>query len=218
MAIDDNETYGLTGAQVKDLASKVKSKADLLSLALVATSGDYVDLINTPTIPAAQIQSDWSQTTTTAKDYIKNKPTIPTVNNATLTIQKNGSNVQTFTANSSTNKTANIGVPTRVSLYSGGNYQTSSCTLSQAPSNFQYLLIEIIDNDGNCTAKLVPSNATRFSNFESGYASGIYVKVAGWTISGSKITRSFSTESYNFNAPSDSVVQGVRAVYGVKGL
>ena len=28
-------------------------------------------------IPAAQIQSDWNQTNSTAKDYIKNKPTIP---------------------------------------------------------------------------------------------------------------------------------------------
>lgn len=35
-------------------------------------------------------------------------PTVPTVNDATLTIQQNGNNVQTFTANSSTNKTANI--------------------------------------------------------------------------------------------------------------
>lgn len=37
-------------------------------------------------------------------------PTIPTVNNATLTIQKNGTNVQTFTANASSNATANITV------------------------------------------------------------------------------------------------------------
>ena len=36
--------------------------------------------------------------------------TIPTVNNATLTIQKNGTNVNTFTANSSSNVTANITV------------------------------------------------------------------------------------------------------------
>lgn len=56
------------------------------SLATVATSGDYDDLLN--------------------------KPTIPTVNNATLTIQKNGVDVQTFTANQSTNATANITVPT----------------------------------------------------------------------------------------------------------
>lgn len=40
---------------------------------------------------------------------------IPTVNNATLTIQKNGSNVATFTANSATNATANITVPTKTS-------------------------------------------------------------------------------------------------------
>ena len=40
---------------------------------------------------------------------------IPTVNNATLTIQKNGTDVATFTANSSTNQTANITVPTAIS-------------------------------------------------------------------------------------------------------
>ena len=62
---------------------------DSNNLATVATSGSYTDLTNTPTIP--------------------------TVNNATLTIQKNGTNVQTFTANSSTNATANITVPTKVS-------------------------------------------------------------------------------------------------------
>ncbi|MFA6897252.1 MAG: hypothetical protein WCQ96_03130 [Patescibacteria group bacterium] len=38
---------------------------------------DYNNLENTPTIPAAQIQSDWNQTNNTALDYIKNKPTIP---------------------------------------------------------------------------------------------------------------------------------------------
>lgn len=40
---------------------------------------------------------------------------IPTVNNGTLTIQKNGTNVQTFTANQSGNATANITVPTKTS-------------------------------------------------------------------------------------------------------
>lgn len=40
---------------------------------------------------------------------------IPTVNNATLTIQKNGSTVKTFTANASSNVTANITVPTATS-------------------------------------------------------------------------------------------------------
>ena len=37
---------------------------------------------------------------------------LPTVNNGTLTIQQNGSNVATFSANQAGNKTANISVPT----------------------------------------------------------------------------------------------------------
>lgn len=40
---------------------------------------------------------------------------IPTVNNGTLTIQKNGTKVQTFTANQSSSVTANITVPTKAS-------------------------------------------------------------------------------------------------------
>jgi hypothetical protein len=36
-------------------------------------------LSNKPTIPAAQIQSDWTQADNTKKDYIKNKPSLATV-------------------------------------------------------------------------------------------------------------------------------------------
>ena len=46
---------------------------------------------------------------------LDNLPTIPTVNDATLTIQKNGVDVETFTANASSNVTANITVPTKTS-------------------------------------------------------------------------------------------------------
>ena len=55
-----------------NIIAKIKAK-----LATVATTGSYNDLSNKPSIPAAQIQSDWNQTSTTAKDFIKNKPTIP---------------------------------------------------------------------------------------------------------------------------------------------
>jgi len=82
MAIDDNTSYELTGAQVKDLANKIKAKADSSSLATIATTGNYNDLTN--------------------------QPTIPTVNDATLTIQQNGTTVGTFTANQSTNTTVNL--------------------------------------------------------------------------------------------------------------
>ena len=56
------------------------------SLSTVATTGSYSDL--------------------------SNKPTIPTVNNKTITIQKNGTTVDSFTTNASSNKTINITVPT----------------------------------------------------------------------------------------------------------
>ncbi len=59
------------------------------------------------------LSSDDVATVATSGSYndLTDKPTIPTVNNATLTIQKNGTTVQTFTANASSNKTANIQVP-----------------------------------------------------------------------------------------------------------
>ena len=121
------------------------------TFATVATSGDYGDLLNTPTIPSAlgdlsnvtiSSPSDgqvlkydgvnqvwingsagsstvaWSDVTgkpnfatvATSGDYgdLLNTPTIPTVNDATLTIEKNGTSVGTFTANASSNAIINI--------------------------------------------------------------------------------------------------------------
>lgn len=58
-----------------------------------------------------------SDITLTAQDVgaLPDSTVIPTVNDATLTIQKNGVDVATFTANSATNETANITVPTKTS-------------------------------------------------------------------------------------------------------
>ena len=157
-------------------AEKAQARRNI-GLAEVAHTGDFNDLINRPPVVTGQAQADWLQTNETAADYIKNKPTIgsavltlqknastietfsanatsdkicnievptktselqndsgfitsaalPTVNDATLTIQKNGSTVQTFTANSSSNKTANIEVPTKVSeLQNDSGFITSS--------------------------------------------------------------------------------------------
>lgn len=63
-----------------------------------------------------------------------NQPTVPTVNDATLTIQHNGTTVQTFTANQSTNATANIIVPTQFSDLSGtvGTSQIADDTVAWA--------------------------------------------------------------------------------------
>lgn len=45
-------------------------------LAPVATSGDYEDLTNKPTIPAAQVQSDWDEADNTEPSFIRNKPSL----------------------------------------------------------------------------------------------------------------------------------------------
>ena len=58
---------------------------------------------------------------------LDNLPTIPTVNDAVLTIQKNGVDVQTFTANASSNVTCNITVPTKTSdLTNDSNFVDTS--------------------------------------------------------------------------------------------
>jgi len=47
-------------------------------LATVASSGKYTDLTGQPTIPAAQV-CNWTETNTTAADYITNKRALAAV-------------------------------------------------------------------------------------------------------------------------------------------
>jgi hypothetical protein len=90
-------------------------------LATVATSGSYNDLSNKPTIPAAQVNSDWNAnsgvaqilnkptlaTVATSGSYndLSNKPTIPTVNNPTITITQGGITKGSFTLNQASGDT-----------------------------------------------------------------------------------------------------------------
>lgn len=94
-------------------------------LAAVATTGDYTDL--------------------------RNKPTIPSVNDATLTVQKNGTSVGTFTANSSTNKTINITVPTQASDISALPASTKyAASLDLSINSSTYVVTgQLKDQDGN---------------------------------------------------------------------
>ena len=65
-----------------------------------------------------------SATNTVPYEFVSNKPTI---GNATLTIQKNGATLDTFTANATDNKSINITVPTNTNeLDNGAGYQTAS--------------------------------------------------------------------------------------------
>lgn len=63
-------------------------------------------------------------------------PTAPTVNDGVLTIQKNGSTVETFSANASSNKTANISVPTKTSDLSNDSNFLSDASYVHTDNNF----------------------------------------------------------------------------------
>lgn len=80
------------------------------------TSGGYTELNGSLYLPKASeitVSSETDSSNIALSTYIQSLiPSQATVNNATLTIQKNGTTVQTFTANSATDKTANITVPT----------------------------------------------------------------------------------------------------------
>ncbi len=107
MPIKRSVTYVESGKQeLQPLVNEAKewalrAEAAYATLAPVATSGSYNDLTD--------------------------KPVIETVNNAVLTIQKNGEAVGTFTANAATNATANITVPTNTNeLTNGAGFITSA--------------------------------------------------------------------------------------------
>lgn len=95
------------------------------------------------------VQSDWNATS--GDSFIKNKPTIPTVNNGTLTIQKNGTNVATFTANQSGNSTANLIIPTSASDVSALPDTTKyGASLSLTMNTTTYVLTaQLKDQSGN---------------------------------------------------------------------
>ena len=73
----------------------------------VADAVEWTNVLNKPNFSTVATSGSYND--------LSNKPTIPTVNNGTLTIKKNGTNVATFTANQSSNATANITVPTKTS-------------------------------------------------------------------------------------------------------
>ena len=118
---------------------------DLINKEFISISGDSneidttfteastrVNIVTGETMPTilGKIKKFFSDLKTVAftGDYsdLTGQPTIPTVNNGTLTIQKNGTNVQTFTANQSSNATANIVVPTKVSELTNDSGFTSN--------------------------------------------------------------------------------------------
>lgn len=114
--------------------SNVVTSNDADNIVLL-TQSQYDDLVNNNTVDPDALY----YITDTTSDYVTDSEmiaaintaisgiTIPTVNNATLTIQKNSNTVSTFTANASSNVTCNITVPTDTNdLTNGANFVSST--------------------------------------------------------------------------------------------
>ncbi len=138
---------------------------------------------------------------------LSNKPTIPTVNNATLTIQKNGSSVATFTANASSNVTANISVPTKTSqltnnsnfvvdasyVHTDNNYTNADVTKLSGIESGAEVNVQSDWNEANNTAddyiKNKPTIPTKTSdlNNDSGFLDSSDITITRVQTTGTKI-------------------------------
>ena len=120
---------GATAVQPLTLTTELATKQDVIS--------DLSDIRSGAAKGASAVQPSSLSTVATSGSYndLSDKPTI---GNATLTIQKNGTNVGTFTANADTSKSINITVPTTTSqLTNDSDYVVSSDLPLVKFSNFE---------------------------------------------------------------------------------
>lgn len=193
MAIDDNTSYELTGYQVKDLAQKIRAKADSTSLASIATSGLYSDLIGAPTIP--------------------------TVYNGTLTITQNGTTAGTFTANQSTNETIALTDTTYSDFTGATGSAAGSNGLVPAPASGDQE--KVLHGDGtwkDTTAKLVEMSygeSGAWAKFISAYNAGsiVYCRASSNAnpATGSQTRKAFMAYVNNATSPTNVEFQYVRS-------
>ena len=91
------------------------------------TTAEKTKLAGIATGAEVNVQANWTETNTSSDAFIQNKPNLatvatsgsyndltnkPTIGNATITIQKNGTAVDTFTTNATSAKSINIPIPT----------------------------------------------------------------------------------------------------------
>ena len=133
--LHDNDIIKVLADETRDGATTYyRWDADTSTWSYIGAEGPFYtkaesDAIFTPMTRTINSKALSADITLTAADVgaLPDSTVIPTVNDATLTIQKNGVDVQTFTANQSTNTTANITVPTDTSdLTNGAGFITSA--------------------------------------------------------------------------------------------
>ena len=161
----------------------------------------------------------------TIKQNGSNVALASSIGNATLTIQKNGSTVNTFTANASSNVTANITVPTNTNqLTNGAGFITSSslpsattgtvtCTKSSGNSAIQTATYYQYGKVITIFIKLKTSGATSIgSNIWSGKISNVTLPKTRVTGAGYYASGIAMAGIYGTNEGSDSGRMDIRAL------
>lgn len=139
---------------ISDL-NTIRSGASLWATAL--QSGDNIsELVN----------NSWYQTAWDVATAISGI-VLPTVNDKTITIQKNGTAVDSFTLNQATDKSINITVPTKTSdLTNDSGYATTSSIPTKTS--------DLTNDSGFITSANVPSKTSDLTN-DSGFITSAYV-------------------------------------------
>ena len=148
-----------------DLATALGDYTPTANLASVATSGQYSDLSGPPSLATVATSGDY--------DDLINKPSIPTVGDGTITIQKNGTTVDTFTTNQSTNKTVNITVTEGHTIWN----RIKTALTSRVALWFADASVSDVSADGATKVEVVTELASEsdFDNLATdGTADGVY--------------------------------------------
>jgi hypothetical protein len=165
----------------------------------ISVSADNINqLANISGNVQSQLNGKAPSTHTHSYNDLTNKPSIPAAaNNGTLTIQRNGTTVQTFSANQSGNVTANISVPTKYSDLTG---------LPTIPSV----------GNGTLTIQKNGSNVATFSANQSGAATAnitVPTKVSELT-NDSRYTTEGHTHNYAGSSSAGGAANSAAALTG----
>jgi len=118
---------GYVSGVTSSIQTQLNNKAETSSLKTVATTGSYNDLTDKPTIPAAQVNSDWNASSGVAK--ILNKPSIPQID---TTYSSSGTNAVIASAIEGehfvrgSNDGGSATMPTHIAIYNTDNQAQSA--------------------------------------------------------------------------------------------
>ena len=179
--ITDDNIIQATGGSIAEwggLQGNIQNQTDLQQ-----EFGEYTKTANLGAVALSNSYTDLS-----------NKPAI---NNATLTIQNDGTSVGTFTANSSTNTTANIVPPVKVG--SVVDAQKSTVQLADKDNTNIYPISNSLSND-TVTTSSIQNNAVTASkiDFTTLLTSGVTFQLKDGTNSTYSDSHSNNWYGYNF--------------------